>query len=709
VDAAPIVSDLLLACPRLTVLVTSRTPLRLSDERGYPVPSLALPDPERVASLQELACCASVRLFVQRAAAVSPGFTLDTTNAAAVAEICTRLDGLPLAIELAAARTRVLSPAALLSRLNDRLAVLTGGSRDRPARLRSLLDAIDWSHDLLSPAERAYFHRVSVFVGGLTLEAAELVTGVGCRVSEETAAVSAPDSCHPTPSTLDLTSALVEQSLLKPIGVADGEPRFGMLETIREFALDRLEASGEADSVREPHAALFAQVAEQADVALRGPRQLDWLARLETEHDNLRAALARGDGQLALGLAGGLHWFWFHHSHWTEGRRWLERALVAPGTALPSPDRARALAGAGHLSFLLSDYASARDLLRESIVVSQMTQDARGLAYALCLSAGPPWVTGDYLEVRALATLSLAVYQEIDDCWGITVASCTLGLAETELRTEPGLARSLLEASLAGATELGDLWCIARASLCLGEIARGEGDLARATTLYEEALVSSRRLAQSQRVPHLISYKSLYNLGQVAALRGDTVRAAACFGEGLSLLRDLGDRRGQGICLAGLATIAGLRERPELAARLFGASDALLAAAGVVMEAIDLAVCTPPRLAARTRLGEAAFTAAWQEGASLASSRAIAEALAFAATVDSAAPQALPAADTHGLSRREREVLRLLVEGRSNPEIADALFISHGTVRNHVTNIFTKLGVESRTAAATFALRHGLA
>jgi non-specific serine/threonine protein kinase len=711
VDAAPIVSDLLLACPRLTVLVTSRTPLHLSDERGYPVPSLALPDPGRMASLQELGCCASVALFVQRAAAVSPGFTLDATNAAAVAEICTRLDGLPLAIELAAARTRVLSPAALLARLSDRLAVLTGGPRDRPARLRSMRDAIDWSHDLLSPAEQAFFRRLGVFVGGVSLEAAELVSGDGSQVSDTDAVADSSGARCPTPTTLDLTAALVEHSLLKPLDHPDGEPRFGMLETIREYALERLDASGEADAVRDRHAALFAQVAEQADVALRGPRQLAWLARLETEHDNLRAALAwalvRGDGHLALRLAGGLHWFWFHHSHWAEGRRWLERALVAPGAA-PSPERARALAGAGHMSFLLSDYAAARALFNESLVTSQEAQDIRGLAYALYLKAGPEWVTGDYGEVRALAMRSLALYQELGDRWGIIAASCTLGLVETELRSEPDCARSLLEASLASARELGDLWCVARASLCLGELARADGDLDRASALYEDALAGSRLLSQSQRVLHLIAYKALFNLGQVAALRGDAGRAATCFGEGLTLLRDLGERRSQGICLAGLATTAGLLHRPELAARFFGASDSLLAAAGVVMEAIDLAVCEPQRRAAQTHLGEDAFMAAWNEGASLPTPQAFAEALAFAAAVDLAAPQKPPPADTHGLSRREREVLRLLVEGRTNPEIADALFISHGTVRNHVSNIFTKLGVESRTAAATFALRHGL-
>ncbi|MGH2616202.1 MAG: LuxR C-terminal-related transcriptional regulator, partial [Thermomicrobiales bacterium] len=359
--------------------------------------------------------------------------------------------------------------------------------------------------------------------------------------------------------------------------------------------------------------------------------------------------------------------------------------------------------------FALSDYATARARLEESITVSRDVGDDRGLAYAKHCLGGPVHVQGDYAAVHALATESLALFRALGDRWGIVAASCSLGLVELDLRSDPSRARSLLEESLAGADEQGDVWSIARAANCLGELARGEGDYERAAALYEKALTLSGRLSQSPRVPHLLYYKALYNLGQVAALRGDTRRGTDLFAEGLALLHDLGARRGQGHCLTGLATMAAILGQPERAARLFGAAEALLAAAGVTMEPVDLAVCEPHRNAVRAELGTEAFAAAWNAGAALPPPQAIADALAFATQVRSDAPDERPSDHALGLSPREREVLRLLVEGRSNPEIAAALFISHATVRNHVTNILAKLGVESRTAAATFALRHGLA
>jgi DNA-binding CsgD family transcriptional regulator/tetratricopeptide (TPR) repeat protein len=480
-----------------------------------------------------------------------------------------------------------------------------------------------------------------------------------------------------------------------------------MLETVREFSLERLEASGEAAAVRERHAALFTAVAAEADVKLRGREQIAWLARLETEHDNLRAAmawaLARGDAELALRLADGLHWFWYLHGHWAEGRRWLERALGAAGATAPSPERAKALAGAGLLSFALSDYATARARLEESIAVSREAKDNRSLAYAMLHLAFPTFVQADYAGARALTTESLTLFRELNDRWGIVTALCSLGKAVLNLRSDVSQARSILDESLAGARELEDAWCVARAANILGDLARGQGEYDRATALFEEALTLFRRLGQSLHVPLV-----LHNLGQVAALRGDARQGTDYVAEGLVLLRDLGDRRGEGFCLAGLATMAALFGQPERAARLFGASDALHAAAGVTMEWPDFDVYERQRAATQVQLGTAEFAAAYDAGAALPHQQAIAEGLAFAAEVRSAAPVNPPPADALGLSPREREVLRLLIEGLSNPEIARALFISHKTVRNHVTNILTKLGVESRTAAATFALRQGL-
>jgi DNA-binding CsgD family transcriptional regulator/tetratricopeptide (TPR) repeat protein len=395
--------------------------------------------------------------------------------------------------------------------------------------------------------------------------------------------------------------------------------------------------------------------------------------------------------------------FWFHHSHWAEGRRWLERAL-AIGPATPSPERAKALAGAGHLSWALSDYATARTRLEESMSVSREVADDRGLAYAALCLAWPIFVQGDYAAAGALATESLVRFRALDDRWGIVAATCSLG----NTMMDASRSRPLFEGSLASAREMGDVWGIARASLCLGELARAEGDYDGAAALYEEALRLSRLLSQRPRVPHLLYYKALFNLGQVAALRGDAHTGVEHLAEALALLEDLGDRRGQGLCLAGLATMASLLGQPERAARFFGAADALLSAAGVAMEPVDAAVCEPHRRATRSRLGAQAFADARDEGATLAPAAIIAEGLAFATEVRATCPSDAPPDAKTSLSSREMDVLRLLVEGHSNPEIATALFISHRTVRNHVTNILAKLDVESRTAAATLALREGL-
>src|SRR5687768_15964919 len=609
IASAPLVADLLSACPSLQVLATSRTPLRILDEHDFPVPPLALPDLESLPALEDLAAAAAVTLFIQRATAANPSFTITGTNARDVAEICVRLDGLPLAIELAAARTRLLTPAALRARLTNRLLLLTGGARDQPPRLQTMRDAIAWSHDLLTPQEQMLFRRLAVFVGGFTLDAAEWIPRLESQDSATHSTISSAAHQQPTPGTLsglDVFSALVEQSLLKHEEQPDREPRFSMLETIREFALEQLELSGEGDTVRKRHATRFAAIAEEADEKLRGREQLAWLARLEAEHDNLRSAmawaLAQRDADLALRLAGGLHWFWFQHGHWAEGYHWLKRALALPGAAAPSPERARALAGAGLLSFTLSDYATAHAWLEESIAVSREAEDDRGLAYAMLCLAWPTLVQGDYVGVRALASESLSLFRELGDRWGIVAASCSLGIAEMNLESESTQARLLIEASLAEAEHLGDAWSIARAANCLGELARGKGDYNRATAFYEKALALFRELGHSKHVPLV-----LHNLGQVAAHCGDARRGTACFAEGLALMQDLGDRRGQGLCLAGLATMAALLQEPERAARLFGASDALLTEAGVVMESVDHAASEHQRAATRAQLGESAF------------------------------------------------------------------------------------------------------
>jgi non-specific serine/threonine protein kinase len=707
VEAAPLVAELLTSCPRLKFLVTSRTVLRLRDEHESSVPPLSIPDLSHLPSLADLAQYEGIALFVQRAAAANPGFALTEANASAIAEICARLDGLPLAIELAAARCRLLTPSALLARLTNRLLVLTGGARDQPVRLRTMRDAVAWSYDLLSPPEQTLFRRLAVFVGSFSLAAAEYLG----RSDAEVATGLGPNHSAPDSTVLDLIGALVEQSLLMQPEHADGELRFSMLQTIREFALEQLRLGGHEEDVRERHAAWSVTMAEEADIAVRGRAQIAWLARLESDHDNLRSALSWslecGNPMVALRLAGALHWFWFQRGHWVEGRQWLERSLAEAGDCAPISDRARAMAGLGLLTFVLSDYPTSRACLEACISLCREADHEQGLAYATLYLAWPMLVQGHYQRVRELASESLARFRALGDRWGSVAALCSLGSAEMDLQAEQNVARSLLERGLAEATEIGDAWSIARAANCLGEIARGEGDLERAEALYTQALALMRELGPSKHASLV-----LHNLGQVALLRGDAPRGASLFADALRLQTNLGDRRGQSLTLSGLAALAASTQSAERAARLFGAADTLVASAGVVVESLDLDATARHRIATRARLGESAYVAAWEAGAALPLPQAIAEGLALAQFIADEKPSNTVSGDSspspYGLSHREQDVLRLIVEGHSNQQIADALFISHKTVRNRVSIILSKLGVESRTAAATLALRNGL-
>ncbi len=366
IEVALNLAQLLAACPRLTMLVTSREPLRLASELEFSVVPLPLPAGATASTLEDIAASAAVQLFVQRARSVQPAFDLTSANAWDIARICQRLDGLPLAIELAAARTKILSPHALLSHLGAPLSLLVGGARDAPSRQRTMRDAIAWSYDLLTPDEQAIFRRLGIFVGGFTLEAA-------MQVVDETIGSSV--------AVLDLLASLVDRSLVVPM--TDGsEPRFVMLETIREYALEQLGHAGEAEEARRAHAIYFRDLAEQAEPALRGAAQPAWIARLETELPNLRAvldwSLAGGDVETGLRLAGALYWFWFLRNHVGEGRAWFERARTA-GSRLPAA-AGRAAAGAALLAWRAADYvASKAGALTEAILAAAAPGDVLGV------------------------------------------------------------------------------------------------------------------------------------------------------------------------------------------------------------------------------------------------------------------------------------------------------------------------------------------
>jgi predicted ATPase/DNA-binding XRE family transcriptional regulator len=591
VAAGPLVTELLAEAPGVKALVTSRAPLRLRGERELVTPPLDLRS--------------SVELFLGRASAARP---LEEGDEAVVGEICARLDGLPLAIELAAARTRLLAPPALLRRLARRLPLLTGGPRDLPARHRTLRDAIGWSYDLLMAPERELFARLAVFTGGCALEAVQRVTGTEGKGQDVLAGVE----------------RLADQSLLEVGAGADGEPRFAMLETIREYAHERLEASGESDATRRRHAAYFAELAERAKVELRGPRQRDWLDRLELDHPNLREALAygleRGEADLAMRLASSLWRFWWTRGHALEGRRWLERALNE-GVGGSTSARGRALLALGSLEFYMSAVQRAEEHLTEGLSLARSAGDDACVA-ACCRGLGHVAShRGEYAEAHGYYEQSLQIERRLGNEAEIAYVLTNLGgLARN--RGEAVEAAALLSESLALSRRLGDREVTARAPHHLGMVAYDQGDLATAGSLYEQDLAIERELGHRQNIA-----VSLLCLCDVAIEQGDHKGAARLAMEALGSLRESRDARLIAYCLEGLAGAAAGTEREERAARLYGAAQALFKSTGIIFSSTD-AESDERRLApVRARLGEVRWARAHGEGCAMGLEEAVEYAL----------------------------------------------------------------------------------
>jgi predicted ATPase/class 3 adenylate cyclase len=529
IEAATLVSDLLATAPGLQILATSRMPLRISGERDAPVQPLGLPARESGISLDEALGAEAVRLFVDRARAVRPDFVLTEGNVETVVAICRRLDGLPLAIELAAARMRLLSPEAILARLHSRLSLLTGGGRDRPERQQTLRAAIAWSHDLLDDAEQALFRRLAVFAGGWTLEGAEAVVN----------AVSEPDL-----PVIDCLGALLDNSLIRQADSGQAgpssDPRFAMFQTMREFAQEQLAASGEREEIEAAHAAYFLTMAQDAEPHLMGKSAAVWLAHLETEHENLRAALGwlrgQGDAAGAVRLAGALWRFWWLRGHIGEGRDELEAAIALSPGAEPGDEtsRATALDGAGVLAETLGDYERARDLHAQALELSREHGDRTGIA-------------------RALGNLGVLAFDEQDD----------------------DQATALLEESLGLARDLHDDHLVATALNDLAGVAFHRGDLRQAEALYQESLTLRRRIGSQSDVA-----RALNNLGGVAHTMKAFDRVVALFEESLELYRETGDRWGAAGALNGLALAAIHQGDTAAAVAQFAESAELFRAAG---------------------------------------------------------------------------------------------------------------------------------
>ncbi len=681
-EAGPLLADLLVACPGLAALVTSRARLRISGEQIFAVPPLSLPDPGGPQPPDRLAQYGAVRLFVERARSVRPDFTFDADTAADVVEICRRLDGLPLAIELAAARTTVLAPAALLSRLTRRLPMLTGGARDLPERLRTMRAGIAWSYDLLEPDERTLFRRLAVFAGGFTLPAAEAaVPGEG-------------------PSVLDLVAGLVDKSLLRRTVDDAGRSRFTMLETIREYALDELVVCGEEEAARGAHAAFFQAMATDAEPALRGAEQQHHRDALEADLDNLRAALTwtlRDDASAAdtdrgLALVGALWYFWFQRGLTSEGRRWLARALGASATG--GSARIQALLGAGTLAWRQGDSEAAREHLDECVSRCRESGDLAGLAEALHVLGHVTFDQRDYVAARGLFTESLEAYRQARDIVGGLPLLGDLGLVAYHEGDYARAEKVFLE-SLELYRKHGLKDRVAGALNGLGDLARLADDGPRAAALYEESLALWREL---RGTPGIAS--ALHKLGQVSRSEGDVPRAWQRLAESVALQREIGNKQGIGECLAALAGVAADSGSVQRAARILAASVALLDAIGVPLAPADQVILSRDLDAVRSRLG-AAWDPAWTAGSALSTDEAIALALVQDAEV-SAPPSRSP------LSHREREVSALIAQGLTNRQISTTLSIAEKTVGSHIAHIMTKLDLRSRTQIAVWAVGHGL-
>ena len=734
ITAATLLAELLEACPDVKILVTSREVLRLRAEHQFAVPPLALPDPNCLPDDRSLAHVPAVHLFIQRAQAIRSDFHLTTDNAATIAEICIRLDGLPLAIELAAARITLFPPQALLARLNQRLRILTSGKRDVPVRQQSLRNTIAWSYDLLHTEEQRLFRRLSVFVGGYTLEAVEAV-------------YAALDGSNGAVSALEGVTSLIDKSLLQQTEQEGEEPHFVMLETLREYGLERLASHEEEEATRWAHAAYYLRLSEEAEQNSFGAEQAVWLERLEQEHDNLRAALRwsleQGEAghsiELALRLGGALKLFWILHGHYSEGRTFLERAL-ASGQGVMVSIQAKALMAATYLAINQSDIDRAETLCEESLALSRELSDTTGIENILSLQGSIAHIRGNLVEAYSLTEEAVSLARKSGDKFMIAstmhdlafvcldrgeyARACAMYeeclVAFRELGDKVGIAASLYQMALGLFFSLSDqervpllleeslehwdsqggnaLW-----SYLAGQVALQQGDAAQARSLLEESVTLYKKMEDRWHTA-----RSLSGLARVEAVQSNYTAARTLYEESLALCREVGDKN-IASTLEGLADVVAVQGDPTWAARLWGAAESLRIAMGTLIPPVYQADYERSVAAARAQLGKEAFTIAWAEGRGMTPEHVLAEREPMseptpALTAPSSAAAAPP---SHaGLTVREIDVLRLLAQGLTSAQISERLVIGLVTVNSHVRSIYSKLGVTSRAAATRYAMEH---
>jgi predicted ATPase/DNA-binding SARP family transcriptional activator/DNA-binding CsgD family transcriptional regulator len=650
-SVATLVDTLLDSCPRLRVLATSRETLGVEGEALWRVSSLSVPDTDRLPTAGEMTRYDAVRLFLDRSRLRRPDFDLTPNNTEAVAEICQRLEGMPLAIELATARVGTLSVGQISERLRDPLGLLSAGGRTAGSRQQTLRGTLDWSYELLSESERTLFARLSVFAGGWSLEAAEAV-GVGDGVEKD--------------DVLDLLSKLVDKSLVVTALGAEGTPRYRMLEPVRQYAIEKLEEGREAEANKRRHAAFFLALAERAYPELRGPGQVEWLHRLILENDNLRTAMAwllsAGDGQSAARLGSALWPFWYFRGQHREGRAVLKAALESKST-LPLTLRIRTTVAWGAMAYGQADLEAVEDYAEKIMELSRQAGDD---AYA--------------------------------EGWGRT----GLGLLAMNRQDYEG-ASAQLERAVTLLLESGEAHAAAQMRTVLGTVALLQGDFAQAESRFEDGLAMARRVGDRAGI-----YNALFSLSQLALIRGDYEEARSGFDEGMALSRQMEDRANVAYCLEGIAAVAGMQGQTERSVRLFGAAERLLESVGVPVwnyYMIDRSLYEHTIAELRDLLGEADFGEAWADGRAMTLDDAIEYALAVrkrAVTATSEREQAQVGSKPIALTHREEEIANLVARGLTNRQIASELVISEHTAATHIRRILKKLGLQSRSQVGSW-------
>jgi len=744
VQAAPQLASLLASCPLLRLLVTSRAALHLSGEHEFPVLPLAVPDLTQQLSPETLMQPAAVRLFVLRTQAIQPAFGVTPANARAIAEICVHLDGLPLAIELAAARAKLLPPQALLKRLSHRLEVLTGGAQDLPVRQQTLRNTLQWSYDLLSQEEQRLFRWLSICVGGCTLEAAEMI----CRA----------ESFHAS-WVLEGVASLLDKSLMQQTEQEGEEPRLLLLETIREFGLDCLHAHGEWEAAREAHAAYYLHLAEEAYRHLFGVEAMPWFERVEQAYANLRAALewALEDEQektasvprieTAVRLVSVLWRFWNIRGYMSEGRAFVERVL-ARSEKSKEPVRLKALMAAIMLAIYQEDAAWGERLGEELLPLSQQLADRQAEGIALLGHTGGGLVhRQDLGGARVLAEQVQAAFRARGETWMAALACLFLGrlssaqgeeaaarhyleeglalyrglgyagdiawpliyLARTMKLGEQTRARALLQEASGLCRQVGNKWGLAHALGFLGQLTLEQGDLVDACALLTESLRLKQETGNRRSVA-----TSQFHLASALVLQGDIAHARTLYEQSLAVAMALGQRGLMASCLQGLAVALTAQAHPLAAARLWGAAETLLQNSATTLPLVLRARVERAQARARAQLGEKALAQALAQGRAMTVQQALACLPAIPpkaphlSTPSSPTVPTRPAPSAAGLTMREVEVLRLIAQGLTDAQVAQRLVISHRTVTTHLSSIYNKLGINSRAAAARFAAEHQL-